>query len=191
MALALASEGAVFEDRSFIYSFLAKIFSEPLNKEALYELKRSCELLEILGGKELLDFIFSHNDELLYEMLNIDFTSVILLGNPPIATSVLHSKKEILTGSQNPVMFFYHANGYSFLADRGNMKIPDHISTQFLFMVELIRNNEIETQRVFLKQHLLNWIPAYLIAIKSSFDTLFYKSVADFSLRFLLKECSL
>lgn len=191
MAMVLDQKDAILEDRSFIYSFLAKIFFEPLSKEALYELKRCGELLQILGGKELLDFMFSESDEILYELLNIDFTSIIMLGNPPIATSVLHSKKEILTGAQNPVMFFYHTRGYSFLADSVDMKIPDHVSTQFMFMVELIRNNETDVQKEFLRLHILNWMPAYLVALKGRFESRFYRAISEFTIRFLQKECSL
>ncbi|MFP4331709.1 MAG: molecular chaperone [Campylobacterales bacterium] len=178
-------------DRAFYYSFLAKIFEKPIDLELLEELKSSELLLEFLGGNELKEWFYSNSDEKLLDELNIDFTSALMINNPPFESSVLHNKTEILTGMQNPAMFYYYKSGYKFLASEAVNKIPDHISTEFLFMYELIKNSDKQRELEFFSEHILTWVPPFMIALEDCFMTPFYKSIASFCAEFILKECEL
>jgi TorA maturation chaperone TorD len=178
-------------DRSFYYSFLAKIFEKPIDRELLVELKNSETLLEFLGGNELKEWFYSSSEEKILDELNIDYTSALMINNPPFESSVLHNKTEILTGMQNPAMFYYYKSGYKFLASEAVSKIPDHISTEFMFMYELITNADKDREIEFFKEHIITCIPPFMIALQECFSTPFYKSICGFCAEFIIKECEL
>ena len=75
---------------------------------------------------------------------------------------------------------------------------PDHLSIEFGFMQNLAYRDENKVALKFLKEHLLKWVPPYLLSMKKSALTPFYKDLCDFTIEYLLndyeqlkQECSL
>ncbi len=172
--------------RGEIYAFLSRVFADTIGSKEI-EALRDSELLSTLGEKSVKWFL-AYNDEELLEALNVDFTSLFVMNNPPIESSVVDNKNEVLVGLQNPVMLFYHKSGYEFNLLHTHLQIPDHIAIEFGFLQNLVNNNEIHLQKEFLKKHLANWGIPYLIGCKSAADTPFYEDLCDFSAEFLASE---
>ncbi|HEX8947398.1 MAG TPA: molecular chaperone TorD family protein [Dissulfurispiraceae bacterium] len=86
------------------------------------------------------------------------------------------------------VWSFYTSAGL--LMDRQVNLLPDHISTELLFMSYLVENDFIEPQKRFLDEHLARWVPGYCDAIRQHAATSFYKEVANMLKEFILSECN-
>ncbi len=71
---------------------------------------------------------------------------------------------------------------------RANL-MPDHISSELLFMSYLAENDFMEHQKRFLEEHLFRWVPGYCEAICEHATTTFYKDVANLLKEFILSEC--
>ncbi len=70
---------------------------------------------------------------------------------------------------------------------RANL-MPDHISSELLFMSYLAENNFLEHQKRFLEEHLFRWVPGYCEEIRRHASTTFYKDVANLLKEFILSE---
>lgn len=84
------------------------------------------------------------------------------------------------------VRSFYATSGL--MIDEEMNLAPDHISAELMFMSYLAENGLTDTQRLFLEEHLLKWIPDYCNEIKKHAATVFYREVSDILKEFLLSE---
>ena len=66
--------------------------------------------------------------------------------------------------------------------------IPDHLYLELLFMSYLIETNKYDLQKVFLREHLLNWVPYYCDELLKEAKTVFYREVAEITRDFLTTE---
>ena len=66
--------------------------------------------------------------------------------------------------------------------------IPDHLYLELLFMSYLIEAGKYELQKVFLRKHLLNWVPYYCDELQKEAKTVFYREVAEITRDFLISE---
>jgi TorA maturation chaperone TorD len=66
--------------------------------------------------------------------------------------------------------------------------IPDHLYLELLFMSYLIETNKYELQKIFLAEHLLNWVPDYCDELIKEAKTVFYREVAEITRDFLTTE---
>jgi len=173
--------------RAFIYAFLSRVFEKPLGKKEIADLAANTELLETIGEASRRYFETTAPDRL-EEELNIDYTSLFVANSQPVETLVSDSTGEILVGLQNPVMFFYFENGYEIDMNRTEILAPDHLAIEFGFMQNLAYRGEERVAYRFLKQHLLQWVPPYLLAMQKVADTPFYRDICDFTTDFLLTD---
>lgn len=173
--------------RTYLYSFLSRVFSNALDETYLKELQQNDELLSLLGEKSF-NWFKTTSLETIAEELNIDYSSIFLMNAKPIESSILDAKDEILVGLQNPVMQFYFNHNYELNLAASHLQTPDHISIEFAFMQNLIAKNEILTQKEFLKAHLLKWAVPYFLGVKQMAKTPFYKDLSDFTIEFLASD---
>jgi len=176
-------------NREVIYALLSRIFSDVLDKKAIEDLKNNQVLLQSFGS-ECARYFEQNSVEKLYEELNTDFSTTFLIDEPPIEAVVLENKEEVQVGLQNPLLQFYTANGYSFDLLSSNVQSPDHLSVELAFMQNLINRDELDIQRKFLKEHLALWAPPYLLSVKNSCITPFYRDVCDFGAEFIISDYS-
>ena len=169
---------------------LSKFFSDVLDEKSLNELKSNSQIVELIGEntKEWFD---NNTSELLLEEINIDFTTIFLMNAQPIESAVIDNKNDVLVGLQNPVVQFYFSHGYDVNMLNTHIQTPDHISIQFGFMQNIVMKEDIKTQKRFLKQHLLEWIPQYLLGCKTMAQTPFFKDLFDFTAEFLVADYDL
>jgi TorA maturation chaperone TorD len=151
------------------------------------DLKNNSDLLETIG-QDTTDWILSHNEETLKNELNADFSSLFLLHSQPIESFILDAKNESLVGLQNPVMLFYFQHGFEINMDQTQLMAPDHLSLEFAFMQTLVQRDEKKVQFEFLDQHLMNWVIPFMLGMKSSASTPFYRDICDLIAEFLSSE---
>ncbi len=175
--------------RAYIYAFLSRIFSSQINKKLLNELQSNTELLQTIGS-EAMNYLQGKNEENLLEELNVAFHSLFVMNNHPIESAAMDAKNEILVGLQNPVMQFYVNHGYDLNLAASSLHVPDHIAIEFGFMQNLILQQDKTAQIKFYREHLLVWVPPYLLAIKEMSDNPFYKDLCDFCIDFMLDDYS-
>ncbi|MRI83847.1 MAG: dehydrogenase [Nitratiruptor sp.] len=175
--------------RAFVYAFLSRLFEKPLGAREIEDLLHREELLETIGPKAY-RYFQEVPPERLEEELNIDFSSLFIVNSQPVETLVLDSTREILVGLQNPVMFFYFEHGYEIDMNRTHLLAPDHLAIEFGFMQNLAYRQEDLVACRFLREHLLQWVPPYLLAMGSVAQTPFYQDVCDFTIDFLFNEYS-
>lgn len=175
------------EIRTYIYAMLSRLFSDVLDKKTLKDLSENESFLELLGESSR-DFFKNNSLEEILEECNIDFTSIFLINAQPIESSVLDNKSEVLVGLQNPVMQFYYQHGYNINLLNTHIQTPDHIAIEFGFMQNLTQKESLKTQRRFLKKHLLEWVPQYLIGCRDIAQTPLYRELFDFTVEFLISD---
>jgi TorA maturation chaperone TorD len=170
-----------------VYAFLSRVFSNALDEKYVNELQHNDELLNLIGEKTTAWFKNTPLNEI-NEALNIDFSTIFLMNAKPIESSIIDSKDEILVGLQNPVMQFYYQHDYDLNLAASHLQTPDHISIEFAFMQNLIGKNELNTQKEFLKAHLLKWAVPYFVGIKAMAITPLYQDICDFTIEFLAND---
>lgn len=172
------------EYRLYIYAFLSRVMSDIPDRRFINDLKNNDSLLEIIG-EETAAWIKENDTEMLYEALNVDFTSMFVLNAQPVESFVLDAKNETLVGLQNPVMAFYFTHGFELNMDQTELMAPDHLSIELAFMQTLVYRNEVPPQLEFLDKHLFPWVVPYMLGMKSMADTPFYRDISDFIVEFL------
>lgn len=175
--------------RLYIYAFLSRVFTAELDEKALLDLQKNEQLLETIG-QESAEWFATQALDAIEEALNVDYNTLFVMHNHPIESAVMDSKNEVLVGLQNPVMQFYFQHGYDFNLEQSSLYVPDHLAIELGFMQKLVSQDETAVQIEFMQQHLLKWIPPFLIGIQGQSQTPFYRELCDFTIEFLLSDYS-
>lgn len=170
-----------------MYAFLSRMFSHILDAKMVQELRDEKEIVQMVMQDETAWF-YETPLEVLLDSLNTDFTSLFLMHSMPIESSILDDKEEVLVGLQNPVMQFYFERGYELNLSASKQHAPDHLSLECGFMQNAILKEDIQAQKDFLRKHLLQWAPAYLIGIASMAQTPFYRGLCEMGAEFLMAD---
>jgi TorA maturation chaperone TorD len=170
-----------------IYAFLSRVFSDVLDKNFINDLKKNSDMLSLLGSDTLTWFEES-SVETIHEELSIEFSSLLLQNTQPVESFILDAKQEALVGLQNPVMQFYFSHNYEIDMNQTHILAPDHLAIELGFMQALSLRNELRAQQEFLQAHLLNWVVPYLIGMKESTTTPFYRDLFDFTVEYLIAQ---
>ena len=140
--------------------------------------------------------------ELLESYIDADFTNLFLLHLIPYESFYTREDQMMETAGENPVLQLY--NEYNFRVDLGKARAvsADHIGIEFEFMYMLctaekkaLEDEDIDAaagiaqiQKDFLKDHLLEWAPMFLLNVKSEAGTAFYFDAADLALEFMMSD---
>lgn len=175
--------------RAYIFAFLSRIFSSHIEKKLLNEIQANEELLKTIGDNAF-DYLMQKDEERLLAELNVAFHSLFVTNNHPIESAVIDAKNEILVGLQNPVMQFYFNHGYDLNLAASSLHVPDHLAIEFGFMQNLVLQNDKMAQLKFYEEHLMIWVPPYLISTKEMSDNPFYSDLFDFAIDFMFEDYS-
>ena len=173
--------------RAFVYAFLSRLFQKELTSKEIEDLKANPDLLATIG-ENAKSYVLQKDTKELEDELNIDFNSLFVINSQPVESLVVDATGEILVGLQNPVMFFYFENGYEIDMNKTEILAPDHLCIEFGFMQNLAFKDEDRVAKRFLQEHLLQWVPPYLIGIQKAASTPFYKDVCDFTIDYLFSD---
>jgi TorA maturation chaperone TorD len=106
------------------------------------------------------------------------------------------------TGGDNPVQALYNEFDFRVELDAARVMSADHIGVELEFMYKLceaeskalsdgsykVAGEIAEIQYNFLKEHLLEWAPLYLLGVKSEAGTALYYDAADLALEFIMSD---
>ena len=103
--------------------------------------------------------------------------------HPPIESFFLTLEN---TQTADEVAGFYARAGLT-IDEQFNL-IPDHLHLELLFMSYLIETNRYDLQKIFLEEHLMNWVPHYCDELIKMAQTSFYREIAEITRDFLMAE---
>ena len=140
--------------------------------------------------------------ELIERYLNVDFTNLFLLHLIPYESFYTREDQMMETGGDNPVQAIFNAFEFKVELDKARVMAADHIGIELEFMYELCRAElkaleEGDTQLAkqlsqlqygFMKDHILEWAPMYLLNVKNEAGTAFYFDLADLALEFIMSD---
>ncbi|CUV64940.1 conserved hypothetical protein [Sulfurovum sp. enrichment culture clone C5] len=175
--------------RAYIFAFLSRIFSTHIEKKLLNEIQSNDDLLRTIG-EGAFNYLKQNDEDVLLEELNVAFHSLFVTNNHPIESAVIDAKNEILVGLQNPVMQFYFNHGYDLNLAASSLHVPDHLAIEFGFMQNLVLQNDKMAQIKFYEEHLMMWVPPYLISTREMSDNPFYSDICDFAIDFMFEDYS-
>jgi len=141
-------------------------------------------------------------NDLIERYLNVDFTNLFLLHLIPYESFYMREDQMMETGGENPVQAIFNAYEFRVELDKARVMASDHIAIELEFMYELCKaeskaledgNLEIakqlsQLQHGFMKDHILEWAPMYLLNVKNEAGTAFYFDVADLALEFIMSD---
>jgi len=140
--------------------------------------------------------------DLIEKYLNVDFTNLFLLHLIPYESFYTREDQMMETGGDNPIQAIFNAFEFKVQLDKARVMAADHIGVELEFMYELCKaelkaleddNLEIakqlsQLQYGFMKDHILEWMPMFLLNVKSEAGTAFYFDVADLALEFIMSD---
>ena len=140
--------------------------------------------------------------DLIERYLNVDFTNLFLLHLIPYESFYTREDQMMETGGDNPVQAIFNAFEFKVELDKARVMAADHIGVELEFMYELckaelkaLEDGDIEIakqlsqlQYGFMKDHIVEWMPMYLLNVKNEAGTAFYFDLADFVLEFILSD---
>lgn len=142
------------------------------------------------------------NKDLIEQYLNVDFTNLFLLHLIPYESFYRREDQQMETGGDNPVQTLYNSFDFRVELDEARVMSADHIGVELEFMFKLceaeykalsdgayeIAAEIAEIEYNFLKNHLLEWAPMFLLNMKSEAGTALYYDAADLALEFILSD---
>jgi TorA maturation chaperone TorD len=140
--------------------------------------------------------------ELIEQYYNVDFTNLFLMHLVPYESFYSREDQMVESGGDNPVIELYNELDFRVELDRARVVSADHIGVELEFMYMLCDAQKkaieaddkegvcelLQVQRAFLKEHLLDWAPMFLINAKRESRTPLYHDGAEMTLEFLLSD---
>ncbi len=136
------------------------------------------------------------------EYLDVDFANLFLLHLVPYESFYTREDQMMETGGDNPVQKLFNDFDFRVELDKARVMCADHIGVELEFMFKLceaefkaLQDHNMQAaaeiakiEYMFLKEHLLEWAPLFLLNVKSEAGTAFYFDVADLALEFMMSD---
>ncbi|MBA1432495.1 MAG: molecular chaperone TorD family protein [Epsilonproteobacteria bacterium] len=170
---------------------LLKLIEEDENILSFFPTYKEWKKREELNRKDLIE-----------QYLNVDFTNLFLLHLVPYESFYTREDQMMETGGDNPVQAIFNAFEFNVALDKARVMSADHIGIELEFMYELckaelkaLEANDMEItkqlsqlQYGFMRDHILEWMPMFLLNVKSEAGTAFYYDIADLALEFTMSD---
>jgi len=191
------------EIRESYYKLLSRIFLSEMDEKSLKDIESLKNFKELFPTySEWEERKNRSRYKLIHEVLNVDYTDIAVMHMVAYESFYVRDDGMIESGGANPVTQLYNEYGYRVNLDKARAVSGDHFGIELGFMVLLIelqkeamqKNDEYrvsyfqEEQLKFLKNHILQFAPMYLINIIEQARTPFYKDSAKLALEFLLED---
>ena len=191
------------EIREDFYKLLSRIFLSEMDETSLKNIEKSKDFEKLFPTYSSWEEREKKSKyKLIHEVLNVDYTDIAIMHMVPYESFYVRDDGMIESGGANPVTQMYNEYGYRVNLDQARAVSGDHLGIELGFMVLLIelqkeamkKNDEYRThyykgeQLRFLKEHILQFAPMYLINIVEQARTPFYKDSAKLALEFLLED---
>ncbi|SHO81023.1 Putative oxidoreductase component of anaerobic dehydrogenases; Chaperone protein TorD [hydrothermal vent metagenome] len=191
------------EKRVNLYALISRIMLIEVDKEFLETIESDENIMELFPNyrdwskREEFDM-----DTIIREYLNVDFASMFLMNMVPYESFYTRDDQMIESGGDNPVIELY--NSLDFRVDIAKARIvsADHIGVELEFMymlcIALLKacNAKDEdgvkelfaVQKGFMRDHMLQWMPMFLINMRKESITPLYHDASELSMEFLLSD---
>ena len=140
--------------------------------------------------------------DLIERYLNVDFANLFLLHLIPYESFYMREDQMMETGGDNPVLALFNEYDFRVELDKARVLSADHIGVELEFMYKLceselkaLEEEDYEAaQQIakieydFLKEHLVQWAPMFLLNVKNEAGTALYFDLADLTLEFILSD---
>jgi len=191
------------ENRIALYALISRLMLVEVDEALLEQIEKDETLLSFLPNyrdwdkrKEL------SQKELIEQYYNVDFTNLFLMHLVPYESFYTRDDQMIESGGDNPVIELYNDLDFRVELDAARVVSADHIGVELEFMYMLCTAMKkaldaedkegvcelLEVQRAFLKEHLLEWAPMFLINAKRESRTPLYHDGSELTLEFLLSD---
>ena len=191
------------DNRIALYALISRLMITEVDADFIKSIEDNSEVLELFPNYKAWDKRKEFSNSILKERyLDVDFTNLFLLHLVPYESFYTRDDQMIESGGDNPVLELYNALDFRVELDKARVVSPDHIGVEFEFMYMLCdalkkafdaNDNDgvielLQVQQGFLKNHLLNWSPMFLINMKNESRTALYHDGAELALEFILSD---
>jgi TorA maturation chaperone TorD len=191
------------ENRTTLYALISRLMIMEVEHDFLDFIESNSELLELFPNYKNWGKRREFSSKILKERyLDVDYANLFLLHLVPYESFYTRADQMIESGGDNPVLGLYNSFDFRVELDKARVVSPDHIGVElefmYMLMVALQRAYEagdnlgmeeiLKVQRGFLKEHILNWTPMFLINMKREARTPLYHDGAELALEFLLSD---
>ncbi|HFS82428.1 MAG TPA: dehydrogenase [Epsilonproteobacteria bacterium] len=191
------------ESRISLYALISRLMLIEVDDTFLDHLETNEALLALFPNyKEWSKRQELSREELVNQYYNVDFTSLFLMHLVPYESFYTREDQMIESGGENPVIELYNELDFRVQLDQARVVSADHIGVEIEFMYMLcdaqkkaLEANDkeglcelLQVQRGFMKEHLLEWAPLFLINAKRESRTPLYHDGTELTLEFLLSD---
>jgi TorA maturation chaperone TorD len=191
------------ENRTALYALVSRLMMTEVDAEFIKSIESNKEVLNLFPNYKEWEKRKEFSNNILKERyLDVDFTNLSLLHLVPYESFYTRDDQMIESGGENPLLEIYDTLDFKVELQEARVVSPDHIGVELEFMYMLCNsmkkafeaNDEdalrefLMVQRGFLKDHLLNWAPLYLINMKRESRTPLYHDGAELTLEFMLSD---
>ena len=191
------------KNRIAIYGLISRLMLVEVDNAFLDTIEKDEDLLSLFPNYKTWDKRTTlPRKELVDEYYNVDFTNLFLMHLVPYESFYTRDDQMIESGGDNPVLELYNELDFTVELDKARVVSPDHIGVEleFMYMLSVAALNALQdddkdslcelfqVQRAFLKEHLLEWAPLFLINAKRESRTPLYHDGTELTLEFLLSD---
>ena len=191
------------ESRIALYALISRLMLIEVDEKLLEQIEGDEGLLELFPNYKSWDKRDEFDTKrLIEEYYNVDFTSLFLMHLVPYESFYTRDDQMIESGGDNPVLELYNALDFRVELTKARVVSADHIGIELEFMYMLcvamqkaLEADDLEgvcellsVQKGFLKDHLLEWSPLFLINMKRESRTPLYHDGAELTLEFMLSD---
>lgn len=191
------------ENRIAIYGLISRLMLNEVDETFLKQIESDEDILSFFpnyrdwGKRKELEV-----SELIERYYNVDFANLFIMHLVPYETFYTREDQMIESGGDNPVLELYNALDFRVNLSDARVLSPDHIGVEleFMYMLCVALQKALEAddeegicevlqiQHGFLKDHILEWAPMFLINVKRESRTPLYHDGAELTLEFLLSD---
>ncbi|WP_294955220.1 molecular chaperone TorD family protein [Sulfurovum sp.] len=191
------------ENRSALYALISRLMVTEVDEAFLEIIEKEEQFLSMFPNYKNWSKREKYTrKELVEQYYNVDYTSLFLMHLVPYESFYVRDDQMIDSGKGNPVIELYDALDFRVELEKARVVSGDHIGVELEFMYMLcnaqLKALEAEDktgicelfqiQKGFMKDHLLEWAPMFLINAKRESRTPLYHDGAELALEFLLSD---
>ncbi|CAA6800185.1 MAG: Putative oxidoreductase component of anaerobic dehydrogenases Chaperone protein TorD [uncultured Sulfurovum sp.] len=191
------------ENRISLYALVSRLMITEVDAEFIKSIESNEDILNLFPNYKAWGKRKEFSNNILKECyLDVDFTNLSLLHLVPYESFYTRNDQMIESGGENPILEIYDTLDFQVSLEEARVVSPDHIGVELEFMHVLCNAMKkayeaddkvaieefLLVQRGFLKDHLLNWTPLYLINMKKESRTPLYHDGAELTLEFMLSD---
>ncbi len=191
------------ENRIALYALISRLMLIEVDEALLENIENDANLLAFLPNYATWSKRENHSmKELIEEHYNVDYANLFLMHLVPYESFYTREDQMIESGGENPVIELYNDLDFRVELERARVVSADHIGVELEFMYMLCTALQkaldaddkdgvcelLQVQRAFMKEHLLEWAPMFLINAKKESRTPLYHDATELTLEFLLSD---